>query len=70
MTFKKKFAAAAPAARPPAPPRTPADDKRTFDMRPKPSDDRRRDDPRNRPPQHVDPVVTDPLEEITAEKGE
>lgn len=68
MTFKKKFAAAAPAPRAPAPPHSPADDKRTFDMRPKPSESRRREDPRYRPAQHVDPVVTDPLDQPNGDR--
>ncbi len=64
MTMRKTFAAKPPKPSPPArPPHNPADDKRTFDMRPKPSDDRRREDPRYRPAQHIDPVVTDPLDE-------
>lgn len=67
MTFKKKFAAKPSEPRAPEPPRTAADNKRTFDMRPKPSDDRRREDPRSRPLQHVDPVVSDPLDEPSEE---
>lgn len=69
MTFKKKPAVPS-APRAPAPPRTPADDKRTFDMRPKPSDDRRREDPRYRPAQHIDPVVTDPLDRTSGDQEE
>ena len=48
MAMRKKFTANPPKAAKPGPPRPPADNKRTFDMRPKPSDDRRREDPRDR----------------------
>jgi hypothetical protein len=48
MTTRKKFTSNPPKASEPAPPRSPADDKRTFDMRPKPSDYTRREDPRDR----------------------
>lgn len=57
----KKFAANPPAAAKPPAPALPRDDKRTFDMRPKPSDDRRRD-PRDRPVPHIDPIQMDPLD--------
>ena len=56
MTMRKTYKANPPK---PAAPALPRDDKRTFDMRPKPTNDRR-DDPRYRPPQHVDPVLDDP----------
>jgi len=48
MTRTKKFTANPPKPASPAAPRTPADNKRTFDMRPKPSDYQRREDPRDR----------------------
>jgi hypothetical protein len=48
MTMRKPFAAAPPKPPKPGPPRTSDDNKRTFDMRPKPSDDKRRPDPRDR----------------------
>lgn len=35
---------------------SPRSDKRTFDMRPKPGNDRRHEDPRYRPSAHIDPV--------------
>lgn len=54
MIMRKKFTPNPPK---PAAAVGPRDDKRTFDMRPKPSDDRRREDPRFRPDQHVDPVA-------------
>lgn len=44
---------------------SPTDTKRTFDARPKPSDDRRREE-RMRPDQHIDPIVTDPLDDPAA----
>jgi hypothetical protein len=48
--------------RPPSapPPRTAADDKRTFDMRPKPTDYKRHDEPQYRPPRHPDAELDDP----------
>jgi hypothetical protein len=48
MTMRKPFAAAPTRPGKPGPPRTSDDNKRTFDMRPKPSDDKRRADPRDR----------------------
>ncbi len=69
MTERKPFSAS-----PPKPPKvlapiSPRDDKRTFDARPKPTDDwRRRDDPRYRTPQHEEPKLDDP--EAGGEKEE
>jgi len=57
----KKFTANPPAAAKPPAPVLPRDDKRTFDMRPKPSDPNRRD-PRERPVPHIDPVQAEPLD--------
>ncbi len=52
-----------PIVKTPAPPRTAADNKRTFDMRPKPSDDtRRHEEPRYRAPQHPDAGLDQPLD--------
>jgi hypothetical protein len=48
MTMKKKFTANPPKPTRADPPRTAADNKRTFDMRPKPTDYQRREDPRDR----------------------
>jgi hypothetical protein len=45
------------------------DTTRTFDARPKPSDDRRREE-RFRPDQHVDPIVSDPLDKPDAEPAD
>ncbi len=66
MIMRKKFTPNPPK---PAVAVGPRDDKRTFDMRPKPSDDRRREDPRFRPDQHVDPVpvLDDPENAIVPE---
>ena len=62
----KKFTANPPeAAKPPAP-ALPRDDKRTFDMRPKPTDHNRRD-PRERPVPHIDPIQTEPLDPYPGE---
>lgn len=59
-TFKKAYKpnAKAPLKGPPI--SSPSDKTRTFDARPKPSDDRRREE-RARPTQHIDPAPTDPL---------
>jgi hypothetical protein len=66
MTMRKTFAANPPKPPKPVPPRTPADDKRTFDMRPKPSDYTRREDPRDRAIRPTDPkpekLLDDPAE--------
>ena len=48
MTMRKKFSANPPKAVQPDAPRIAADHVRTFDARPKPSDDKRRTDPRDR----------------------
>jgi hypothetical protein len=48
MTMRKPFASSPPRPGKPGPPRTSDDNKRSFDMRPKPSDDKRRPDPRDR----------------------
>jgi len=70
MTIYKKTFAAKPSADGKTPgtksaaasmaPITSQDNKRTFDARPKPSDDNRREE-RVRPTQHIDRIV-DPLE--------
>ena len=66
MTTRKTFAASTPKPPRPAPPQTPADTKRTFDMRPKPSDYTRREDPRDRAIRPTDPkpekLLDDPAE--------
>lgn len=68
--FKKSFTpgdktprARSAAAKPPSEkaPVTSPDNKRSFDARPKPSDDTRREE-RARPSQHVDPIPRDPLD--------
>jgi hypothetical protein len=48
MTMRKKFSANPPKPAQPVAPRTAADNVRSFDMRPKPADDKRRSDPRDR----------------------
>jgi hypothetical protein len=63
MTRTKKFTANPPKPVASAPPRTAADNKRTFDMRPKPSDDRRREDPRDRFIRPTDPAPEKLLDE-------
>jgi len=64
MTMRKTFAASPPKPPRPAPP--PADTKRTFDMRPKPTDYTRREDPRDRAIRPTDPkpekLLDDPAE--------
>ena len=55
MTMRKTFAASPPKPPRPGPPRTSDDNKRSFDMRPKPSDDKRRPDPRDRAIRPTDP---------------
>jgi hypothetical protein len=66
MSMRKTFAANPPKPPKPAPPRPPADTKRTFDMRPKPSDYTRREDPRDRAIRPADPkpekLLDDPAE--------
>ena len=59
--YKKTFRPGPPAGSKGPPLSSPNDNKRTFDARPKPSDDRRREE-RLRPQHHIDPVVTDPLD--------
>lgn len=72
--YKKTFSASTPAGGKPAgrtgapksagaskAPVTAADNKRTFDARPKPSNDHRREE-RVRPTQHVDPAPLDPFD--------
>ena len=44
----------------PDPPRTAADNKRTFDMRPKPTDYKRHDEPQYRAPKHPDAELDNP----------
>lgn len=61
--YKKPFRANPPAPAQPAAPRTAADKTRTFDARPKPSDNTRRDE-RGRPSLHIDRKVEDPLDAI------
>lgn len=58
-TFKKTAAPTKSVVKPPV--YSPSDNTRTFDARPKPSDDRRREE-RVRPSQHVDQIVSDPLD--------
>jgi hypothetical protein len=60
-TFKKSSRSTPPEKKGP-PLSSPTDHKRTFDARPKPSDDRRREE-RARPEQHIDPIVSDPLDD-------
>jgi hypothetical protein len=64
--YKKPFKANPPAAPKPEVPRTTEDNKRTFDARPKPSDDTRREE-RVRPSQHIDRRLDDPEESGEAE---
>lgn len=65
-TFKKTTKPASTGVKPPV--YSPTDTTRTFDARPKASDDRRREE-RARPSQHVDQIVRDPLdtETVTSE---
>jgi hypothetical protein len=65
-TFKKTVKPASSGAR--APVYSPSDTTRTFDARPKASDDRRREE-RARPSQHVDQIVRDPLDTETVDSG-
>jgi hypothetical protein len=44
----------------PAPPRPASDNKRTFDMRPKPTDYKRHDEPQYRAPMHPDAELDNP----------
>ena len=60
-TFKKSFKPNTPAAAKGPPLASSTDHKRTFDARPKPSDDNRREE-RVRPDKHVDRVVSDPFD--------
>ena len=66
MTMRKTFTANPPKPPKPGPPRTSDDNKRTFDMRPKPSDYTRREDPRDRAIRPTDPkpekLLDDPAE--------
>lgn len=68
--YKKTFSASAPAGgksgRPSKAPVTSDDNKRSFDARPKPSDDHRREE-RVRPTQHVDPAPRDPFDKPDGE---
>ena len=66
-TFKKTVKPASSGVKPPVYSAT--DTTRTFDARPKPSDDRRREE-RVRPSQHVDPIVRDPLDTETVDTSE
>lgn len=66
-TFKKSTKPASTGVKPPI--YSASDNTRTFDARPKPSDDRRREE-RARPCQHVDQVVSDPLDSETSETSE
>ena len=65
-TFKKTVKPASSGAK--APVYSPTDTTRSFDARPKPSDDRRREE-RARPSQHVDQIVRDPLDTETVDTG-
>jgi hypothetical protein len=65
MTIMRKTFTANPPK--PASPVRPADTKRTFDARPKPSDDRRREDPRLRPERHIDQMFDKPDADTTSE---
>lgn len=66
--YKKTFKPNPPADR--GPPLTSSTDhKRTFDARPKPSDDRRREE-RARPESHIDRTISDPLDEPEAASDE
>jgi hypothetical protein len=65
--MRRPFKANPPAEKAPAP-IVPQDNKRTFDARPKPGDDRRREDPRYRPAAHIDPVLDDPAAETVSEE--
>lgn len=64
-TFKKTVKPASSGVKPPV--YSPSDTTRTFDARPKPSDDRRREE-RARPTQHVDQFVADPLDADNSEQ--
>jgi hypothetical protein len=57
--YKKSVSKPVPAANP-DPPRTAADNKRTFDMRPKPTDYKRHDEPQYRAPKHPDVELDNP----------
>lgn len=63
-TFKKAAKPAPSGVKPPI--YSPSDTTRTFDARPKASDDRRREE-RVRPSQHIDRIVRDPLDTETAD---
>ena len=65
-TFKMTVKPASTAVKPPV--YSPTDTTRSFDARPKPSDDRRREE-RARPSQHVDQIVRDPLDTETVDTG-
>ena len=64
--YKKTFKPNPPAQKGP-PLSSPTDHTRSFDARPKPSDDRRREE-RFRPDKHVDPVVSDPLDAVPGDE--
>jgi len=70
MTMRKTFKANPPAAKAAPAPDRPLDHTRTFDARPKPSDQRPHLDPRYRPSAHVDPVLDNPQAETTGESEE
>lgn len=59
-TFKKTYKPNEKAAPKGPPISLPSDTKRSFDARPKPSDDRRREE-RSRPGQHIDQAPEDRL---------
>lgn len=69
MTMRKTFRSNPPVAKTVAPV-APRDDKRTFDARPKPSDDRRREDQRFTPRPATDPVLDDPQAETAKDESE
>lgn len=69
MTMRKPFKSNPPTEKAPAI-IVPQDNKRTFDARPKPGDDRRREDPRYRPAAHVDPILDDPQAETPKDNEE
>ncbi len=69
MTMRKTFRANPPVVKTVAPV-VPRDNKRTFDARPKPSDDRRREDTRYQARPSTDPVLDDPQAETRTEESE
>jgi hypothetical protein len=62
-TPRKTFTANPPRTKGPVAPQPPADTKRTFDMRPKPTDYPRHEDPRYRAPTHPDTTFDDPTDD-------